>query len=751
MTIRKVTVLGAGTMGSQIAALLVNAGLKVKLLDIAIDDNEPNKIAKKAYETITNPKRPQLFDLNFASNLQYGNFNDDLQNDDADLYIEAVKEEIDIKHQLWKQITEIAKKDALFATNTSGIQIESIAKVFNDEDKKRLFGLHFFNPPRIMKLVEIIPNSQTNDNIVKQVQNFAEDVLGKGVVIANDVPGFVANRVGTQTMNDIMYRAEEQGLSISEVDALTGQAIGRPKTGTYGLSDLVGLDIANEVIKGLMIVPEEQAYFKDVTLVNQLIEKKALGNKTKQGFYKKIENQRYVFDPNKETYVERKMPQLEILNRLGKNLEDNLDIIYNAKDEAGRFLWETLKNNFYYSAINVPKAAKDYKDIDRALVWGFNWKKGPFQLWDLMGFERVKQRIKKEIGHLPNWIEERQIPFYEKDETIDRVTPIQQFIDKEIWNRSDSNLSQTIDNQLLLKIQSNHNVVSDAFISDLIEAIDLLENKDYISMVIYAGGRNFCVGADLKQMVYAHQQEQVDQQVGHSIEQLHQGFNRLKYASKPIVTAVHGRALGGGCELVLHSPFVVAAIESYIGLVETAVGLIPAGGGIAELSDRILKTEHKPDDKMATMTQILTNIGLAKVSNNAFEARRYHYLKDTDTIIMNTEKRVEIALQRAKYEANANYIPTPQFEYIALGRDFKALAESQLDAQRMGHFISDYDYEVVLKVAEVLSGGDIPRNTYINQRYLQHLEKERFIALLKNKKTLDRIKYMLENGKPLRN
>lgn len=232
MTIRKATVLGAGTMGSQIAALLVNAGLKVKLLDIVIDENDPNKISKKAYEAITNPKRPQLFDLSFASNLSYGNFNEDLQDDDADIYIEAVKEEVDIKHQIWDQVKKVANDDAVFATNTSGIPIEAIAEVFDDSDKERFFGMHFFNPPRIMKLVEIIPNKQTHSAVVERVQTFAEDVLGKGVIVANDVPGFVANRVGTQTMNDIMYRAEQQGFSITDVDALTGRSIGRPKMGT---------------------------------------------------------------------------------------------------------------------------------------------------------------------------------------------------------------------------------------------------------------------------------------------------------------------------------------------------------------------------------------------------------------------------------------------------------------------------------------------------------------------------------------
>ncbi|MDW8566967.1 3-hydroxyacyl-CoA dehydrogenase/crotonase FadB [Staphylococcus shinii] len=752
MTIRKATVLGAGTMGSQIAALLVNAGLKVKLLDIVIDENDPNKISKKAYEIITNPKRPQLFDLAFASNLSYGNFNEDLVGqDDADIYIEAVKEEVDIKHQVWNKVKDVAKKEAIFATNTSGIPIESIANVFDTQDKERFFGMHFFNPPRIMKLVEIIPNSNTSEKVVARVQAFAEDVLGKGVIVANDVPGFVANRVGTQTMNDIMYRAEKQGFSITEVDALTGRSIGRPKMGTYGLSDLVGLDIALAVIKGLQSIPEEQSFFHDIKLSEKLVENGALGNKTKQGFYKKVDKKRYVFDPEQNDYVAPEQPQLEILAKFSKDLANNLDVIFNAQDDAGVFLWETLRNNFYYSAVNVPKAAESFKDIDRALVWGFNWKLGAFQLWDLMGFERVKSRMKEELGQLPDWIEQRTTPFYSEGESIERITPVAEYIDEEIWDKEDSNLSVANKDQLLLKLQSKNNVISNGFLDDLLDAINKLESEDYTSMVIYGGGNNFSVGANLFQMKKAHEEGRVVEEVGAAVEQLHHVFSRLKYSLKPVVTAVHGRALGGGCELVLHSPIVVAASESYIGLVETGVGLLPAGGGLAELTDRVLRTNHKNDDKQKSITDILMQIGFAKVSTNAYEAIRFGYLRNTDTVILNTERRVEVALNRARYEAETNYVPTPKTQYIALGKDFKALAEGQLDAQRIGHFISDYDYEITLKVAEVLSGGDVPRNTYVNQRYLQKLEKERFLELLQNKKTYDRISHMLEKGKPLRN
>lgn len=752
MTIRKATVLGGGVMGSQIAALLVNAGLKVKILDIAIDEKDPNKISRKSYEMITDKKRPQLFDLNFAPNLTYGNFEEDLQGeDDSDIYIEAVKEELDIKHSVWKQVKAVAKDNALFATNTSGIPIEYIAKVFNEEERQRFFGMHFFNPPRIMKLVEIIPLKDTAEESVKAAQDFAEGRLGKGVIVANDVPGFVANRVGTQTMNDIMHRAEEEGISISDTDALTGRAIGRPSTGTYGLSDLVGIDIAVTVTKGMQQVPGEDKFFKSTKTAEKLVESGALGRKTKQGFYKKEKNKILVFNPESNEYVEQSKPQYPVLAKFSKDLTANMDVIFNSDDEAGLFMWETMRNNFYYSALNVPKAASDYKDIDRALVWGFNWKKGPFQLWDMMGFERVKNRIKEELGELPEWIENRTEGFYEDGESIERVAPVSELIEREIWNREDSNLSVVNVDQLLLKLQSGNNIISDDFAKDLIEAVDLLESEDFSSMVLYADGRNFSVGANLFMMKKAHEMKKVDELVGPAIDTLHESFNRMKYSLKPIVTAVQGKALGGGCELVLHSPFVVAASETYIGMVETGVGLLPSGGGLAEMSDRILSTNHKHDDKQQSMTEVLTNIGMAKVSTNAYEAKRYGYLRDTDSIILNVEKRVEAALNKARLESEMNYIPKPEGKYIALGRDFKALAEGMLDAQRLGNFISDHDYEITLKIAEVLSGGDVPRNTYVNQRYLQKLERERFLSLLKTEKTYARISHMLETGKPLRN
>lgn len=751
MLIRKATVLGAGVMGSQIAALLVNAGLQVKLLDVVIDEADKNKLSKAGYERIIHPKKGMLYDANMVGNLSYGNFTDDLNElSTSDLFIEAVKEDIQIKHDVWDKIAKIAKPTAILTTNTSGIPIEMIAKVLSDEDKARFIGFHFFNPPRYMKLVELIPNSQTDHGVLEQLKTFAETTLGKGVVIANDVPAFVANRTGVHAISNAMYLGEQAGLSVSEVDALTGKVIGRPM-GTYQLSDLVGNDIGLFVMKGLMQDPTEHAYYKMSELLPVLYEKGALGNKVKHGFYKREGRKTLVFDPEVMNYADKPKVELPILKELGRDLAKNMDVIFNASDSAGKFLWENLRNTFYYAAHNVPKATQDFRDIDRAMVWGFNWKLGPFQLWDLMGFEKVKDRIAQELGELPNWVQERQASFYSENEQLDNVKPISEFIAETIWNREGSNLSVTHEQQLLFKIQTTNNTLTADLSTDLIEAIDKLENEAYSSLVLYSPGANFSVGANLFMVKAAIEQGKVDEQIEPTITELHRAVNRMRYATKPIVTAVQGRALGGGAELILGSPYVVAATESYIGLVEVGVGVIPSGGGLAELTERVMMSPGLKANHVKLMAEVVTRVSSATVAMNAYEARRHLYLRDTDTIIANSEQRVEVALKKAKFLSENNYIPRTLATFPALGEDFKAIVEGQLDAMRLGNFISDYDMELGLAIASIVSGGAVPEGVLINQLWLQNLEKEYFVKLSKNQKTYERISHMLQTGKPLRN
>lgn len=751
MSIRKATVLGAGVMGSQIAALLVNSGIIVELLDLVIDEKDPNKLSKKGYDSIVNPKKSQLFDPAFEGNLSYGNFDDNLKEaSDSDIFIEAVKEEISIKHDLWEKVARVAKEGAILATNTSGIPIEKIAAVLDEKAQANFVGLHFFNPPRFMKLVEVIPAPKTDPKVVEAVQAFAEDTLGKGVVRAKDVPAFVANRTGIHTLSDIMYRAEQSGFNVAEVDALTGKVIGRPM-GTYALSDLVGNDVGLFVIQGLLSDPREDGFFKRSEFLPKLVEAGALGKKVGHGFYKKEGKTRLVIDPKTMEYQALDQPKLEILAKFKKSLSHNLDVIFQAEDEAGLFLWETLRNVFVYAARNVGLATDEYIDIDRAMVWGFNWRQGPFQLWDTMGFDRVKDRILAEGYDLPAWVQDLEGGFYTEGVQLENVQPIEDLETEVIWDHEEVSRLSVVDDVLVFKFQTPHNTLTPEFSADLVQAIDKLEQEAYKSMVIYSDGPHFSLGANLALMKFAIDLEEIDKYVGPTIDGLHKAVNRMRYATKPIVTATQGRALGGGAELLLASPYVVAAQESYIGLVEVGVGLVPSGGGLAELAERVLTQPGKKSHKIQLMSDVLTRVASAQVAMNAYEAKRQLLLKETDTIIANGDKRVQVALEKAKFLGSINYVPKAQAKFKLLGRDFKALAEGQLDAMRLGNFISDYDFYLGVAIADVLGGGDLPEGAYGNQAYLQKLERKYFMECAHNEKTQDRIAHMLETKKPLRN
>ncbi|WP_035052064.1 3-hydroxyacyl-CoA dehydrogenase/crotonase FadB [Carnobacterium pleistocenium] len=752
MNIKKATVLGAGTMGAQIAALLVNAGLKVKLLDIVLDKDDKNKLSKGAYDRITHPKKSMLYNADWNKNLTYGNFEDDLkEGDDSDIFIEAVTEKLAIKHDLWQKVAAIAKKEAILSTNTSSIPIGAIAQPLQKESKARFVGLHFFNPPRYMKLVEIIPHATTDEVVVEDLKDFVSTVLGKGAVDTNDVSGFVANRIGTYSASDIAYRAEQLGLSITEVDAITGKIIGRPKTGTFRLLDMVGIDIGYFVTKTMMSNPEEAAYFKMPKLVEKLVVLGNFGDKTKQGFYKKDGKKRLVFDGETETYVEPKPVELPILKEFSRDLTKNLTTIFESEDEVGIFLWETLRNLMHYSASNVPKATNDYINVDRAMVWGYNWAVGPFQLWDMMGLEKVKARMEKELGELPEWIKERNEPFYQEGQSISPASKPEDFAHKQIWKEEDSELFATEDNFLMLAMRTPNNTITVGFEGDIVKAIDVLEKENYKGLLLYSDGPNFSVGANLYYMKMAIDQNLVDTETRKGSELFHEAVRRMKFAAKPIVTAVKGRALGGGAELVMASPYVVAAAETYIGLVEAGVGLIPGGGGLAELADRVYRQDVSRADKIRQLADILTKVSMGHVTMSAYEAQQIGFLKETDMIIQNEELVFEAALQTLRLKAAYNYVPNNLVEYEVLGTNFKAIAAAQIDSLIDGHFASKYDGVVTGAIADVLAGGEVPLGTKVNQKWLQKLSEDNFVKLSKNEKTYERIVHMLEKKKPLRN
>lgn len=753
MTIKKATVLGAGTMGSQIAALLVNAGLQVKLLDLVVDENDPNKLSQGAFDKIVDKRKGQLYTTDFAGNLTYGNFTDDLVEDsDSDLFVEAVSEKIEIKHDLWSKVAKIAKKDAILATNTSGIPIKDIAEVLDEDAKGRFLGFHFFNPPRFMKLVEIIPHVNTDPKVTQRLKDFTINILGKGVVEAEDVSGFVGNRIGVYSLIDVMIRAEKEGLSVEEVDAITGKLIGRPKTATYKLVDFVGVDIAYHVAKGMIANPEEESFFSIPESIQKLMDLGFLGKKSKQGYYKKLDRKTTVVFDGNDDYREKKDVSFDFVNGLGRSLPKNLKAIFESDDKIAKFLWESLANVMYYSAINVPKATQDYKNIDRAMVWGYNWDLGPFQLWDTIGFEVVRDRLREMYGELPAWIEERTGGFYQAGEGLSQVKGLQEFVSETVWSKENIGDLYVTDNKVLIyTLRTPNNTITSDLSDDLIEAVNTLENSDYRGMVLYSEGRNFSVGANLVDISKLIKEGKGQEVIPAMVDSLHDAVYALKHANKPIVSAARGQALGGGTELLLYSPFVVTASELYMGLVEVGVGLIPSGGGLAEMAERIYSEGYERAEEIKQLSKVFKNIAFGKVSSNAYEAKRMGYLRDTDVIINNEELVLEVAIKKVEFESSYNYHPITPKTFAAEGSNFYGIALADLNALKSGNFASEYDVKIGSEIASVISGGDVPLGTLVNQRYLMSLEKRSFLSLCAEEKTLQRMEHMLKTKRPLRN
>lgn len=759
MSIKKVTVLGAGAMGSQIAAHFVNVGLKVKILDIVIDEEDRNKLSKKAYGRITHKKKGLLYDNAWAVNLSYGNFEDDLKEpDDSDLYVEAVSEKLEIKQDVWQKVAKVAKSDAILATNTSGIPISDIVEPLEPDVQRRFLGLHFFNPVRQMKLVEIIRHRGTSQSVVDELTHFATYTLGKGVVECHDVSGFVGNRIGTFNGTNMAKRAEKIGLAVNELDAISGTILGRPRMGLNRLNDFVGGDISYDVATGMKNDPEEAPYISIPKTAEYLIEKGWLGDKSGQGFYKKEGKKKLIFDIDKKDYVEPEPVKFEILNELGKDVKKNVNIIFESDDKIAKYLWETLRDLMFYSAINVGKATDDYKNIDRAMVWGYNWKVGPFQLWDMIGVERVAKRMLDEIDDipgpdtdLPEWVKGRTEPFYKEGETINVIPGPESFIDQTIWeHKGTSRLDATEDNVLLFEMLTPNNTITLEFQEDIIKAVDALEDKGYKGMVLYSPGPHFCHGANLNVMREGIEEDRLDE-VREGTKLLHEAVSRMKYSTKPIVSAVTGRALGGGAELLLHSPFVVAAAESYIGLVEPGVGLIPGGGGTVELADRIYRSDATKPEKVQRLQETLFTIAMGVPSQHAYDARKKGFLRDTDVIVQNEELVVKAAIDKVRYESEYHYMPTTKASYQVYGTDFLGVAVANLDSQVDGHYMTEHDKLVGTRIAEVLAGGRVPVHTVVTEDQLLQVEEDNFIKMAEEPKTYDRIKHMLETRRPLRN
>ncbi|MFW7433009.1 3-hydroxyacyl-CoA dehydrogenase NAD-binding domain-containing protein [Vagococcus carniphilus] len=763
--LNKVAVIGAGTMGSSIAALLAAVNLDVWLLDILPnnltsetehDKNARNQLALSGIKQMKNPKSHMLFDSSDLNRVHPGNMVDDLDVlSECDWIIEVVLEKLSIKQQVMKQIASVRKKGSIVSSNTSGVSITSIIEQEDDEFKAHFLGTHFFNPPRYMKLLEIIPTKDTSSEVVETMTTFFEEELGKEVVIANDTPNFIGNRIGTFAYIDVMKQMEKYELSIPLADALSGPVIGRPSSATFRTADMVGIDILKNVAHNVVSQSNDSVEKENYTpplFVDAMIEAGTLGNKTSGGFYKKlvVDGKRtfLVKDLKANEYVPfDKVKNEKVMSALKS--DNKYKTIAYGSDIENQFVWETLKHTLLYSASLVPEITDDFKMIDKAMRAGFNWELGPFEIWDKLGLKESVERMLEEGDTVPNWIlsmiEDGKSSFYSEEKSTSEMkqTLIVENSGAKIWHIGDD--------ILFLEIISNGHVINSDVIEMMEKATSLLET--YEGLVISSYGKNFSVGADLGTIAHLVENDNWEE-LEQLIERLQYANLNLKYAKKPVVTANFGMTLGGGAEVSMHSDHIVSYPETYLGLVEVGVGLVPAGGGCKEMVRRSSQkiSKRTKQDWIVEVKEIWRTIAMGQVSTSSFDAiNKGYFLENEITHQFRQEKLVETAKQVIQDLNNNHYRAPLKKEIPVLGSTGMGAIEMEINGMKEGQFISEYDGQLAKSVATVLCGGDLPIGTMVTEEYLLSLEKDMFLELCHKEQTQNRIKHMLTTGKPLRN
>ncbi|MDP8925641.1 MAG: 3-hydroxyacyl-CoA dehydrogenase/enoyl-CoA hydratase family protein [Actinomycetota bacterium] len=786
--IKRVAVLGAGTMGAAIAAHAANAGLEVDLLDIAPDDDEDkNAVVKAGFDRMKKARPPALMSQRVAERISIGNFEDDLERvAEADWILEAIVEKLEPKQELMARVEELAKDDAIIASNTSGIPLHQIAEGRSEAFKKRFLGMHFFNPPRYLKLLEIIPTEDTDPELVEEVRAFGERVLGKGGVMAKDTPNFIGNRLGSFSGMNSMRYAFENGYGIEEVDAITGPLIGRPKTATFRLNDQVGLDIAVGVAENLYeLVPEDESResIKPPETLKKMVENNLLGSKTGAGFYKREKRDgETVFDVlNLETF-EHEPPQNPDLPLVGEarkqgDLGARLRYIMGRaeEDRHARYLRDTILPDLAYTSRRVPEISDNLENVDHAMEWGYGQEAGPFRMWDLLGVRETVEQMESLDIEVASWVKEMledgNESFYKREGTKElqyspvkgeyepvREDPMIVSLDalreegKEISRNDSASLLDLGDGVMCFEIHSRGNSVDAAAVEMGYEALRRLEEEDgWVGLVIGNEGSNFSVGADLGEVAEGVQQGDLAR-VGEAVDAFQNLLMGFRFASKPVVSAPHGQTLGGGAEIALHSDRIVAGGETYMGLVETGVGLIPAGGGTKEMVRRIVSSAmHTRAPSLPYVQEIFQNIAQAKVSGSALEAQEMGFLKEDDRVVMNGDHLISAAKREVLDLVDGYAPPVREKAIYGAGTVTRAALEVQVKTLQWGRYATEYDGVVAGHLAHVLTGGDLSTPQWVTEDYILRLEKEAFIELLKNEKTQERIGAMLETGKPLRN
>ncbi|GGC05272.1 3-hydroxyacyl-CoA dehydrogenase/enoyl-CoA hydratase family protein [Pseudoduganella buxea] len=791
-TVKKVAVLGAGVMGAQIAAHCVNAKVQVVLFDLPGKEGTPkNGIVLKAIEGLKKLSPAPLGDKEDAALIQVANYEDNLdQLADCDLIIEAIAERLDWKHDLYKKVAPHIGANAIFASNTSGLPIKQLAEGFDADLKARFCGVHFFNPPRYMHLVELIPTEATRPEIIDQLETFLTSVLGKGVVRAKDTPNFIANRVGIFGMLATIHQAEKFGLSVDVVDDLTGAKLGRAKSGTFRTADVVGLDTMGHVIKTMQDNLKDDpfaAVYKTPDVLAKLIEKGALGQKAGGGFYKKVGKEIQRLDFASGEYVAGGAKAADIIARILKEKDPvkKFKALRESTNPQGQFLWAIFRDAFHYIAYHLDSIADNARDVDFAMRWGFGWKVGPFETWQAAGWKQIAEWVKEDIdagkaltnAPLPAWVFEvdgvhtaegsysAKSKGFVPRSTLD-VYKRQEFrapvlgegaVDATkagttVFEDDSIRLWHSGDEVLVASIKTKMHVIGQGVIDGLKRGLSEAE-QNFKGLVIWgtdaAEGGAFSAGADLQSALPAFMAGGA-KALDPLIKDLQNTFMAMKYSNVPVVAAVAGLALGGGCEMALHASKRVASIESYIGLVEVGVGLIPAGGGLKEAAVRAAK-EAKGNDILQFLKTGFTNAATANVSKSALEAKAMGYLKEDDIIVFNPYELLHVAKVTARSMFDAGYRAPLQRPVPVTGRYGWGTIRGQLVNMRDGGFISAHDYKLGDMIAEIVSGGDIDQGSVVSEQWLLDMERKAFLELLNNPKTQERIMGMLQTGKPVRN
>jgi len=778
-----VAVLGAGIMGSQIAAHLANAGLSVHLLDLPAHAGNKNAGVEDAFKKALKLSPPIFYSSKIVQRVTLGNYDEHFDRlAKVDWVIEAVVENLAIKQDLMARVERVVGKDTVISTNTSGLSIAAIAQGRSQSFRKRFLGTHFFNPPRYLKLLELIPTADTNPDVLGRMAEFGRMRLGKGIVIAKDTPNFIANRIGVFVSMLGIKAFTEGDYTIEEIDALTGPIVGRPKSATFRTADLVGLDTLLYVADNLYpAIPqdEQRELFKVPQLMRSLVETGTLGAKSGQGFYKKVKGEILSLNPVTFTYESPKplkLGNLEVIKKL-PTLPERLRKLYGDRSRAGEFFRKLILATLAYSANRIPEIADTPIAIDQALRWGFGWELGPFEIWDALGFETVLADLEAAGLQVPAWVTTMKqagaTGFYGQSHSVyhpgDRTyTPHPLASDETLkknpkatlWHNAEAALLDLGDGVVLYEFRSKANTLSTKVIEGLVEVMDWLEtHDDYHGMVIGNEGPNFCVGINLAEVGKMAQFENLNpfdhnhSGIARLLNQFQALVQRIYYFHKPIVAAVHGRVLGGGCELAMACPHIVADAETYIGLVELGVGLIPAGGGLMRLARWTAKQAltETPGDILPYLKQVFTTIGMAKVSGSADEGIELGFLPHDTKVNLNSDRRLYAAKQEVLCLARLGYRPPAREPIPVLGAAARATLEHMAYVMEEGHYATAYDRSLADRLAYVLTGGDLDSFTAVDEDYLLGLEREGFLPLVDKPKTKERILHMLKTKKPLRN